>query len=558
MVSVLLWLDSALYDGLPFAIVTVAFLLTFRYLRFADLTTAGTFVLGGAVAAQLTVNVGVPAHLAMLLAAVAGILGGSVTALLITRFRVEPLLAGIVCAFALYSVNLLLVRPTLPYGSAATALTRLEAFDRGVGAGAWHPAAILYFALVLGSVKFLLDLFLGSEVGMALRAMEDAEAGETTLERLGVNARGVKWIVVALSNGLVAASGALISMKEGAANAYRGFDVVITGLVALVIGSRLLARVRFLKAMRPTTTAIGGSLLYFGIVGVSYRLEIPAEFTKLILAALVAFLVADTSRVRRPTSRSFVAGKIEVSPGAPAVELSGVDYRYPASEIDVLKNVSFSVEPGDIVLVRGENGSGKTTIAKLIAGVLEHPTKGSIKIAGMDLTNDPDSRRSCVAYVDQLARLGVVEFLTVEENLVLGRMPRRPRPWRRAMTRKVREELEVAFATADLDRALLSNAAQSLSGGQRQVVNLARIIVRPTVPAIVVADEPTNNLDQQNQSRVWALLRHLHARGSTIVVVAHGECPFEPTKVLLIDRDHRSVKVTGVPQSGVRREASPR
>ncbi len=558
MIPVLLWLDSTLYDGLPFAIVTVAFLLTFRYLRFADLTTAGTFVLGGAVAASLTVHAGVPAHVAVLLAAVAGALGGTVTAVLITRFRVEPLLAGIVSAFALYSVNLLMLRPTLPYGGSVTVLTRLEAYDRSVGAGAWHPTAILYFAVALAAVKVLLDLFLSSEAGLALRALEDQEAGETTLDRLGVNQAEVKWVVIGLSNALVGLSGALVSMKEGAANAHRGFDVVITGLVAFVIGSRLISPVRAFAWLRPTSTAIGGSLVYFGAVGASFRLGIPAEFTKLLLAALVALLVADTTILRKNALRKPLHVMPSTGTVPTAVMLSGVTYRYPSSDVDVLTDVSMSIRRNEFVLIRGENGSGKTTLVKLIAGILDRPVEGTITIGSEDLTDDPLGRRSRVAYVDQLARVGVVENITVEENLALARLPRRPRPWRRAMTAGLRAEFDAAFVAAGLDTSVLSERPHELSGGQRQIVNLARIIVRPEAPAVVVADEPASNLDAQNQARVWALLSRLHERGSTILVVVHGECLIRATSCWVVDKSRRSVQVSESKTDDRWESASPR
>lgn len=536
-----MWLDSTLYDGLPFALVTVAFLLTFRYLRFADLTTAGTFVLGGAVAAQLTVNLGVPPHLSILAGATAGALAGSFTAVLITSFRVEPLLAGIVSAFALYSINLLMVRPTLPYGSKATILNPFETFDRTVGDGAWHPSAILYFTLVVLAVKVVLDLFLSSETGLALRAMEDLEAGEATLERIGVGAGGVKLVVIALSNALVAASGAIVSMKEGAANAHRGFDIVITGLVAYVVGTRLLAHSRLVGQLRPTTMAIGGSLLYFGAVGASYRLGVPAEYTRLLLAGLVAVLVIDSSWQRQRAASAPVTRRTETQDAPPAIELVGVSYRYPSSDCDVLQNVTLTVGRNEFLHISGENGSGKTTLVKLVAGVLSRPTSGTIKLEGVDVTNDPGSRKVTVAYIDQSARLGVVDNLTVEENLVLARLPRTPRLWRPAITAGVREELGRAFAIADLDHEILVDQSKTLSGGQRQIVNLAQIIARPSLPAIIIVDEPANNLDQQNRARVWALLGRLHERGSTLVVVAHGECGVEPTRSLVLKVDQRAI-----------------
>lgn len=185
MIDFLSWLNSTFYDGLPYAIVTLSFVLTFKYIRFPDITCAGTFVLGGAVAASATVHFGADPFSAILLACLAGALGGALTAFFHIALRIDRLLAGILSAFALYAINLMMLRPTLAYESAPTILSAVTEFDREIlfGGSAWHPYAIgLLFAVVL-PVKLLLDWILNSEFGLALRALEDEDAGSATLRR---------------------------------------------------------------------------------------------------------------------------------------------------------------------------------------------------------------------------------------------------------------------------------------------------------------------------------------------------------------------------------------
>src|SRR5450759_2318262 len=113
---ILLLLNDTLYDALPYAIVCLGLVWTAKYLRVPDLTCAGTFVLGGALAAVGIVHYGCSPAVATALAVLGGAAGGLLTAIFDVGLRVDRILSGILSAFVLYSVNLLLVRPTLPYG----------------------------------------------------------------------------------------------------------------------------------------------------------------------------------------------------------------------------------------------------------------------------------------------------------------------------------------------------------------------------------------------------------------------------------------------------------
>ena len=219
MIDFLSWLNSTFYDGLPYAIVTLSFVLTFKYIRFPDVTCAGSFVLGAAVAAATTVYFNIHPLLALVLACIAGALGGGLTAVFHILLRIDRLLAGILSAFMLYAVNLMILKPTLPYGNASTVLSGTTELDRSIvfGGVAWHPYTILLFAGVVIGAKLFLDLILASEFGLALRALEDEEAGPVVLRSLGLSPWRFQSFALTAGNALVALAGALVSMKEGAA-----------------------------------------------------------------------------------------------------------------------------------------------------------------------------------------------------------------------------------------------------------------------------------------------------------------------------------------------------
>ena len=113
--------------------------------------------------------------------------------------------ASIISAFAVYAINQTILRPTIAYGTTATFLSTAEKFDHRIifGLFPWHAASILIFASMVLVVKLFLDYLLASEAGLALRALEDPEAGELVLSRIGIPPGAVKAMGLAIGNGLV-------------------------------------------------------------------------------------------------------------------------------------------------------------------------------------------------------------------------------------------------------------------------------------------------------------------------------------------------------------------
>jgi putative ABC transport system ATP-binding protein len=199
------------------------------------------------------------------------------------------------------------------------------------------------------------------------------------------------------------------------------------------------------------------------------------------------------------------------------VEIQNVtkEYRKGDQRITPLQDVSLDVEQGDFVSLMGASGSGKTTLLNLIAGI-DRPTEGQIIVGGTDITRLSRTalahwRASHVGYIFQLYNL--IPVLTAWENVEL---PLLLLPLSSAERRK---RVGVALEAVGLtDRA--DHYPRQLSGGQEQRVGIARAIVAD--PAIVVADEPTGDLDAQTSDQVLQLLRRLNGElGTTLLMVTH-------------------------------------
>jgi putative ABC transport system ATP-binding protein len=201
---------------------------------------------------------------------------------------------------------------------------------------------------------------------------------------------------------------------------------------------------------------------------------------------------------------------------APIISMRGLQKTYHVGDVDVhaLRGLDLDVQPGEFMAVVGPSGSGKSTLFNIIGG-LTHPTAGTIRIAGRDLFGMSDAertdlRKNTVGFVFQ--RYNLLPTLTAQENIQIAR--------------------DIAHKNGPLDpqfvevlkllgiEGRLHHKPRALSGGEQQRVAIARAIVNR--PAILLADEPTGNLDTENSNAVLALLRDLNARyGQTILMITH-------------------------------------
>ena len=198
------------------------------------------------------------------------------------------------------------------------------------------------------------------------------------------------------------------------------------------------------------------------------------------------------------------------------ISLEGVHKRYgsDAGALHVLKGIDFALDEGRFVAIVGASGSGKTTLLNIL-GCLDHPSEGTYRLAGEDVSRLPDDRLSRIrnrhlGFVFQSFNL--VPQLTVLENVDLplfyGRVPREERE---ARGRKLLEAVKLGHR--------LHHRPAQLSGGECQRAAIARALVND--PRVILADEPTGNLDSHTGAEILGLFKDLHAQGRTILMITH-------------------------------------
>ena len=199
------------------------------------------------------------------------------------------------------------------------------------------------------------------------------------------------------------------------------------------------------------------------------------------------------------------------------------------STVEALKNVSFSVEKGEFVAIVGESGSGKSTLLNMI-GALDVPTSGKVIIDGKDIMAMKDNaatifRRRNIGFIFQAFNL--IPELTVEQNIVFPLLLDYQKP-----DQKYLDELLDVLNLENRRKHLPSQ----LSGGQQQRVAIGRALI--TRPSIILADEPTGNLDSQNSSEVIALLKDASRKyGQTIIMITHNRVIAQAADRILQVRD---------------------
>ncbi len=277
--------------GLIFALVALGVLITFRILRFPDLTVDGSFPLGGAVAATL-IATGHDPFTSTLIATAAGACAGFVTGWLNVKLRIMDLLASILMMIALYSINLRIMgKPNVPLISEPTIFSILQP-----DALADYVLRPLVLLAVVIAIKFALDWFFNTQTGLAMRS---TGSNPRMARAQGVNSG---WMIlggIALSNALVALAGALFAQTQGGADISMGIGTIVIGLAAVIVGESILPSRKLVLA---TLAVILGAIVYRFFIALALNSDfigLQAQDLNLVTAVLVTIALVIPMAKRR-------------------------------------------------------------------------------------------------------------------------------------------------------------------------------------------------------------------------------------------------------------------
>ena len=273
---------STVSQGLLWAIMALGVFLTFRVLDIADLSVEGTFPLGAAVAATL-IDAGHSVWFAMLIALIAGCIGGTVTALLTTKLKIPALLSGILTMIGLYSVNLMIMgKANVPLLRAETVFTLPENLF-GVSSVVATLIVGLVATVIVGAIMYW---FFGTVLGTAIRA---TGCNPQMARAQGINTNVMVILGLLISNGLVALSGALVAQSNGFADVGMGTGTIVIGLASVIIGEVLFGTRSFKNWL---ISVVLGSVVYRAVIAIVLELGMPPNDLKLFTAVLVAIALS--------------------------------------------------------------------------------------------------------------------------------------------------------------------------------------------------------------------------------------------------------------------------
>ena len=285
-------LPGAVSQGLIWGIMAIGLYITYRILNLSDLTVDGSFCTGGVVCVMLMVN-GYNVWIAMLGAFLVGALTGLVTGFFHTKCGIPAILAGILTQLGLWSVNLAIMgmkaNTALNVNNyeLLVSLRYLQEVNKGTRPFYQHP--IFVVGLVTAAVIGVLYWFFGTERGASIRA---TGANENMARAQGINTNVNKVLGLALANGMVAFSGALLCQYQSYAEINMGRGAIVIGLAAIIIGEVAFGRIFRNFALKLLSVSLGAVIYYIVIQAVISLLKIDSNYLKLISALIVAVFLA--------------------------------------------------------------------------------------------------------------------------------------------------------------------------------------------------------------------------------------------------------------------------
>ncbi|EHN66201.1 MULTISPECIES: ABC transporter permease [Comamonas] len=270
---------GAIEIGLIFSLVALGVFISFRLLRFPDLTVDGSFPLGGAVCAIL-ISTGTNPWLATLAGTAAGAVAGFITGWLNVKLKIMDLLASILMMIGLYSVNLRIMGgPNVPLINEPTLFTMLQ--PANIEDYVMRPLIMLGFVIV---AKLALDWFFATERGLAIRS---TGSNARMARAQGVNTGAMILLGMAISNGLVGLAGALFVQTQGGSDISMGIGTIVIGLAAVIVGETILPSRKIIWA---TLAVVLGAVVYRFFIAAALNIDaigLKAQDLNLVTAVLV-------------------------------------------------------------------------------------------------------------------------------------------------------------------------------------------------------------------------------------------------------------------------------
>ena len=291
--------------GLILALLGLGVFISYRIYHTLDLTADGSFGVGAAVVGALLL-LGVPPLPATAIGALAGVVAGGITGILHTRFLVSALLAGVLTSTALYSVSLFVMGSgNLSLATAESLVTVTERLGQrllglppsltllGTTVSGGSLATLVLMALLVGGLGIALAAFMGTDLGLAMRA---AGNNPQMAKALAIDVDRMVVLGLGLSNGLIALAGAVLAQYEGFANIQMGIGALVTGLANLMVGEALLGR---RSIGRWIAGAVAGAVVFRLLVAAAVRAGLNPNALKLVTALFVLAVLVLPHLVRR-------------------------------------------------------------------------------------------------------------------------------------------------------------------------------------------------------------------------------------------------------------------